>query len=136
MSAGGVLGLNAPADSKNLEDAQALDAAAAAAATLDSYNKAQHDKGDDIEAKEGGSTGSARARARAMLSKPSTSREMRRESIALQKDLERLMAEEDADDEAGAAAVASAGKKKKKKRRKKANIMQWHGVAKGLKTGV
>ena len=71
-----------------------------------------------------------------LLSKPSTSREMRRESIALQKDLERLMAEEDTDNEAGAAAAASAGKRKKKKRKKKANIMQWDGVAKGLKTGV
>ena len=39
QSAGSVLGLNAPAESKNLEDAQALDAAAAAAATLDYYNK-------------------------------------------------------------------------------------------------
>ena len=39
QSAGSVLGLNAPAESKNLEHAQALDAAAAAAATLDYYNK-------------------------------------------------------------------------------------------------
>ena len=136
MSAGGVLGLNAPADSKNLEDAQALDAAAAAAATLDSYNKSQHDKGDDIEAKEGGSTASARARARAKLSKPSRSKEMRRQSAALQSDLERLMAGEDSNSEAGAAEVASAAKKKKKKRKRKANAMQWYGVAKGNDTGV
>ena len=54
QSAGSVLGLNAPAESKNLEDAQALDAAAAAAATLDYYNKTQHDNGDDTEAKESG----------------------------------------------------------------------------------
>ena len=51
QSAGSVLGLNAPAESKNLEDAQALDAAAAAAATLDYYNKTQHDNGDDTEGK-------------------------------------------------------------------------------------
>ena len=52
MSAGYVLGLNVPVDLKNLEDVQtSLDAAVAAAVTLDSYNKTQHDKNDDIEAK-------------------------------------------------------------------------------------
>ena len=135
MSAGGVLGLSAPADSKNLEDARALDAAAAAAARLDSY-KTQHDKDDDIEEKEADSVSSARARARANLAKPSKDREMRRESVALRENLNDLMEDEDSHSEAGAAAAASASKKKKKKRRKKPNITQWYGVAKGKETGV
>ena len=51
MRAGDVLGMNTPADSENLEDTQVLDAVAAVTATLDSYNKTQYDKADDIETK-------------------------------------------------------------------------------------
>ena len=129
QSAGSVLGLNAPAESKNLEDAQALDAAAAAAATLDYYNKTQHDNGDDTEGKEDDEL-SARERSLRKIRRPSKSPATRRESLAMQKDLERLLGEGDSDHDAGAAAgtpanknkkagaaaAASASKKKKKKK--------------------
>ena len=42
QSAGSVLGMNAPVESKNLEDAQALDVTS----TLDCYNKTQHEDSD------------------------------------------------------------------------------------------
>ena len=43
LSAGGVLGLDAPAATPNLRTAQAMGAAEAAAATLDAYNAEGHD---------------------------------------------------------------------------------------------
>ena len=58
MSAGGVLGLNAPAGTPNLRTAQAVSAAEAAAATLDAYNADRHDDDgntiDEIEEKDDG----------------------------------------------------------------------------------
>ena len=57
MSAGGVLGLHAPAGTPNLRTAQqAMSAAEAAAATLDSYNASEHvedeNTNDEIDQKE------------------------------------------------------------------------------------
>ena len=58
LSAADVLGMNVPADSKDLEHAQTLSAAEAAAARLDSYRKAKRD--EDDEAKEERNVANAR----------------------------------------------------------------------------
>ena len=134
MSAAGVMGLNAPANSKDLEHAQAMSAAEAAAARLDSYRKTR--QVDDDEAKEERNTANARVRALAALAKSSEDKELRRESVAMQQNLERMFAGEATPSEAGAAAAASASKKKKKKRKKKGNRVRWYGIAKGIEAGV
>ena len=126
-SDGNVLGLNVPAESKNLEDVQALDSAAAVvAAILDYYNKTQHDKGDDTGVKEGGSETSVHAESFDRLNRPSENPETRLESMV------RLIEEGGLDSEAGAAAgtpanntkvagaAAAASTDKKKKERKNA----------------
>ena len=77
MSAGGVLGLHAPAGTPNLRTAQAMSAAEAAAATLDSYNASEHvedeNTNDEIDEKE---ADEARADAIAVVTSPSDRREM------------------------------------------------------------
>ena len=61
LSAGGVLGLDAPAGTPNLRTAQVMSAAEAAAATLDAYNAEEHvNDGNTIDEKNEGSAGSAR----------------------------------------------------------------------------
>ena len=66
LSAGDVLGLQAPTNTPNLRTAEAMSAAEAAAATLDAYNAGEHvDDGNTTdEAKSGDSVSSARARTR------------------------------------------------------------------------
>ena len=127
-SVGVVLGLNVPAESKNLEDTQTLDAVATASTTLDYYNKEQHENGDDTEGNEDDEL-SARERSLRKLSRPSESPATRCESLTMQKDLERLLGEGDSDYDAsvaagtptnknkkvGAVAAASTNKKKKEK---------------------
>ena len=93
LSAGGVLGLHAPAMTPNLRTAQAMSAAEAAAATLDSYNASEHIEGentnDEIDEK---NADEARADAIAAVIAPSEGREMRRRSIALMSQTAKLMA--------------------------------------------
>ena len=135
LSAGDVLGLHAPATTPNLRTVKAISAAEAAAATLDAYNAEGRVGGENtIDAKEDDRLSRARERAHTVFVVPSRTPESRRESIALQRDLENLMVEEVANEYVGAAEAASA-KKKKKKKKKKANMVQWYGVTKGLDTG-
>ena len=77
LSVGDVLGLCAPAGTPNLRTAQAVSAAEAAAATLDSYNADRRDDDentiDDIDEKDDGSVS---AEARARLAAPSMGHDM------------------------------------------------------------
>ena len=77
LSAGGVLGLHAPAGTPNLRTAQAVSAAEAAAETLDAYNADRHDDDentiDEIDEKD---DGGANAEVRARLAAPSMGRDM------------------------------------------------------------
>ena len=77
LSAGGVLGLHAPAGTPNLRTAQAVSAAEAAAATLDSYNADRRDDDentiDEIDEKD---DGGANAEVRVRLTAPSMGRDM------------------------------------------------------------
>ena len=73
LSAGGVLGLQAPTNTPNLRTAEAMSAAEAVAATLDAYNEVGDvDDGNTTdEQKDDDSVSSARARARKEFSVPS-----------------------------------------------------------------
>ena len=71
MSAGDVLGLYVPADSKNLESAQSISTAEAVVTKLNPYNKVTHDKVDTDEEKDEESVDSVRERVRVILNKPS-----------------------------------------------------------------
>ena len=80
LSAGGVLGLDAPAGTPNLRTAQAVSAAAAAAATLDAYNAEGHDDDGENTNDEEKEEGDARAEAIAEVIAPSDKPKMRRAS--------------------------------------------------------
>ena len=136
LSAGGVLGLDAPAGTPNLRTALAVSAAAAAAATLDAYNaEGQDDDGENTndEEKEGGD---ARAEAIAEIIAPSDNPEMRRASMDLMyQTTASLMASGMKGKGAEAPKSNDKKKKKKKKKRKKGDEKQWYGIAKGLWVG-
>ena len=80
LSAGGVLGLDAPAATPNLRTAQAMGVAEAVAATLDAYNAEGH--GGDVNTIDEKVSNTV-AEAMAALAAPSVGPVMRRESSAL-----------------------------------------------------
>ena len=117
LSAGGVLGLDAPAATPNLRTAQAMGVAEAAAATLDAYNAEGH--GGDVNTIDE-KVGDPIAEAMTVLAAPSVRPVMRRASAALHADTAGLLDS----GVKGEGAEATKPKKKKKKKKKKANQKQ------------
>ena len=137
LSAGGVMGLTAPAGTPNLRTAQVVSAAEDAAATLDVYNVRGHDDDentiDDIDEKE---AADARSEEIANMFAPSMEPQLRRASVDLMyQTTATLMASGMKKSERAEASSSKKQKTKKKKKRKKSDEKMWYGIAKGLWVG-